>query len=107
MREVAFEEFTNKHDDTVRIQLSEDSAGGFHLIAKCKKVRREDSHRVVNGRLTEIPIATFTEETTHAQLPDERTAMVEFKLICMLNNMPGFGSDEFQDWLRSTEKEEA
>lgn len=108
MREIAFEEFTNKHNDDVLIRLSEDSFGGFHLIVKSKRLRRTEEHRVSEGVLIALPVGTVTDETSHTQLPTERAAMVEFKMACMMNNMPGFGSDEFQAWLReTTTKEEA
>ena len=106
MKEMGYEEFTNKHNDTVLIQLSEDSFGGFHLIVKCKSTRRKEEHRVVNGtNLIKVPTSTFADETSHTQLPDARTAMVEFKLACMMHNMPGFGGTEFQEWLRTSAEE--
>lgn len=99
MRELGFEEFTNKHNDEVQIQLSEDSAGGFHLIVKCKMHRRSEETRVLNDRIIKLPVSTFTDETSHTNIPNERSAMIEFKMACMMNNMPGFGSTEFQQWL--------
>lgn len=107
MRECEYAEFTNKHRDEVKIQLSEDSFGGFHLIVKCKRLRRHEETRVIDGRPVKMPVSTFTDETKHAQLPDARTAAVEYRLECMMHNMPGFGMEEFMEWQKTTEKEEA
>lgn len=108
MRELGYEEFTNKHGDEVLIQLSEDSAGGFHLIVKCKRVRRHEETRVLEHSLIQLPVSTFTDETSHTNIPNERSALVEFKMACMMHNMPGFGSTEFQAWLATNaQKEEA
>lgn len=108
MQTIERAEFTNVHKDTVTIALLEDSFKGFHLIVKVSKTRRHDEKRVVNGVLVDIPTSTHTLETKHVQLPDVRTALVEFKLYCTTNNMPGFGMTEFQAWLidfNSTEQE--
>lgn len=106
MRNLGFEEFTNKHGDEVLIQLDQDVAGGFHLIVKAKRLRETEETRAASGKLIKVPVITRTDETEHKRLPTERVAMVEFMMECALNNMPGFDSDAFQAWLRDTTKKE-
>lgn len=107
MRECEYAEFTNRHGDDVIIRLSQDSFEGFHLIVKCKMVRRREETRVMDGLPVKIPVGVFTDETKHIQLPDARTAAVEYRLECVMHNMPGFGTEEFMEWQKATEKEGA
>lgn len=105
MRELGYEEFTNQHGDQVTALLAGDSAGGYHLIVKCKRHRRSEETRMLNDRIITLPVSTFTDETSHTNIAHERTAMVEFKMACMMHNMPGFGMEEFQAWQKATEQE--
>jgi len=99
-------EFTNRNKDKVTITLFEDGAGGFHLIIKSVRMRKHEEQRVIGGKLTAIPTTTWNEETKLVQLPNARTALVEFQLYRTTESDPEFGMTEFQAWLIATKEQD-
>lgn len=95
-------EFTNKNNDHVTLTLMEDSFGGYHLIIKSQLLRRFKEQRVANMQLIELETSTFTDETSHTQIPNKRSAEVEYNMQRALKSDPDWTMNMFQSWLSAT-----
>jgi len=89
-------EFTNRHGDNVKVTLMQDSFNAFHLIVKAKRLRVEEQHRVKDGAMVTHEKRIMTDETSHANIPDRTTAVVEFFCECYWNALPGYTNDHLQ-----------
>lgn len=98
--------FTNKNNDHVDITLMEDSFGGFHLIIKSQLLRRFKEQRIADMHIIELETSTFTDETSHTQIPNKRVAEIEYHMQRALNSDPEFTMAQFQAWQTETTKTE-
>jgi hypothetical protein len=96
-------EFTNHNGDKVTITLFQDSAGGFHLITGCKMLRRTEEKRIVDGALVGIPVNTWTDETSIAQIPTRQVAIVEFNMTRAIQGDPEYSMKAFTEWQTATD----
>ena len=102
MIELAKREFTNKNNDVVSIVLMEDSFGGYHLIIKSQLLRRIKETRFSNLHIVELETSTYTDETSHTQIPDKRLAEIEYNMQRALHSDPNWTMQMFQSWLSAT-----